>query len=147
MGSICSKSSSHTGGHTLVSVASAPSSAQPAGRPQQSRPQQSRPQQPSRSSQNAEARRSQAAAAAERRIQAVSPAHEWGCSQDANDETEFVSGPLGKQAGCQHGQSQIRTARRSFGSVQDGSSCARTEAGRRAYRKLVLSIFGVAFFF
>lgn len=39
----------------------------------------------------------------------------------------------GKQAGCQRGQSQIRTTRRSFGSVQDSSSCARTEAGRRAY--------------
>ena len=53
---------------------------------------------------------------------------------------------LGEQAGCQRGESKFGTSRRSFGSVQVGSSCARTEAGRGAYRKLVLSIFGVLFF-
>ena len=66
-----------------------------------------------------------------------------------NDETDqkTICFGLGKQAGCQRGQSQFGTARRSFGSVQVGSSCARTEAGSRAYRKLVLSIFGVLLFF
>ncbi len=54
---------------------------------------------------------------------------------------------IGKQAGCQRGQSEFGTARRSFGSVQVGSSCTRTEAGRRAYRKLVLFNFWGAIFF
>ncbi|KAH9064289.1 hypothetical protein EDB87DRAFT_1600210 [Lactarius vividus] len=63
MGAICSKPSNHTGGHTLVSSTDAQPRAS-AGRP--------RPQQPSQPPQGAEARRSQAAAAAERRIKAES---------------------------------------------------------------------------
>lgn len=63
MGAICSKSSNHTGGHTLVSSTDAQPRAS-AGRP--------RPQQPSHPPQGAEARRSQAAAAAERRMKAES---------------------------------------------------------------------------
>lgn len=59
MGAICSKSSHHTGGHTLVSQP--PTSTNT-----------SRPQQPLRQPQAPEARRSQTADAAERRLKAVS---------------------------------------------------------------------------
>jgi hypothetical protein len=62
MGSLCSKSSNLTGGHTLISSTDAQPRAS-AGRPSQP-------------PQNAEARRSQAAEAAERRMQAVSTCRE-----------------------------------------------------------------------
>ncbi|KAI0304951.1 hypothetical protein BC826DRAFT_25158 [Russula brevipes] len=65
MGSICSKSSTHTGGHTLVSPAAGAGQSQygavAAGRPSQASRSRSRPP-------NADARRSQAAAAAEQRM-------------------------------------------------------------------------------
>ncbi|KAI9460947.1 hypothetical protein BJY52DRAFT_239931 [Lactarius psammicola] len=63
MGAICSKPSNHTGGHTLVSSTDAQPRAASAARP-------GRPQQPSQPPQGADARRSQAAAAAERRMKA-----------------------------------------------------------------------------
>jgi hypothetical protein len=81
MGAICSKPSSHTGGHTLVSVSS--TAAQP-------RASASRPQQSSQPPQNAaEARRSQAAAAAEQRIKAVSPSFHDGRSRALDAATRL----------------------------------------------------------
>ncbi|KAH9985382.1 hypothetical protein BJV74DRAFT_775730 [Russula compacta] len=65
MGAICSKSSTHSGGHTLVSsTTGGPHTSAIGGRPQRQAPrQQHHPQ-------TADARRSQAAAAAEQRMKA-----------------------------------------------------------------------------
>ena len=74
MGGLCSKSSTLSGGHTLASPTPIDNSGRPQQLPQRQRQQQQQQQQPQGPRQHpqaADARRGQAAAAAERRMKAV----------------------------------------------------------------------------